>query len=78
MFNIFYWIMKSKLFRKLNKILKLSTLITILSKLIQFFPFSITIRLLWALLKLSIFIVGATTMYFTSSYGGSKYNIKYL
>jgi len=67
--TILNWLRKFKLFRKINKFIKISTLITIISQILNFIPLNITFRILWVILKIALFIVGATTLYFTSAFG---------
>jgi hypothetical protein len=67
--NILNWLRKNKFVRKFNKLVKLGTLITVISRIIGYFPLSITFRLIWALLKISIFLVGASSVYLTSAFG---------
>jgi hypothetical protein len=57
---------RNRIVRKINKYVKITTLLTIITKIISYFPISITFRIIWILLKLSLFLIGASTVYLTS------------
>lgn len=67
--NLLSYLKKSKIMKKLNKYIKISTLFSILEWLISYLPYNWIFKIIFWSLRVLIFIVGASTVYITTVIG---------
>lgn len=64
-------IKNSKIIKKLNKYIKLGAIFNLLEWILSYIPISFTFRIIFWMLKILVFIVGASSIYLTSAFGRS-------